>query len=81
MNAYVIGIGAMVFPYFTDDSIDKLVDKFHELISANKPFTIKMDKDGPRLILNPSPGMAIVIMTKDQFERNRNIASLIPGRA
>lgn len=75
---YVINIGGLTFPYSTALEHDNLAAYFQQKVELNKPFIINLNDDnGPRCVLNPSPGMAIIIMTKEQFEKNRFLSQMI----
>lgn len=74
---YVISIGPITFPYQTTKKIEDLAKYIEDKINEGKAFILTIDRDGPKMILNPAPGMAIIVMTKDQFERNRNIQRLV----
>jgi len=77
MNAYIISLGPMLFPYFSTKNQDELTEEFKNSIGEGKPFIIDIDKNGPKAVINPAPGMVIIIMTKDQFERNRGMQQII----
>jgi hypothetical protein len=80
MNEFILMIGAITFPYYTVLNKDELISEIKHQIDTGLSFDLVMDKDGPIVIINPAPGMNIIIMTKEQFERNRNISKLV-GKA
>lgn len=76
-NEYIISVGPMVIPYFSIKSQDELTEHLRDLINENHPFVLDIDKKGPKVIINPAPGMVVIVMTKEQFERNRGIQQII----
>jgi hypothetical protein len=76
---YVISIGAMTFPYQTTKTLEELAKYIEDKVNEGKAFILTIDRNGPKFVLNPAPGMAIIIMTKDQFERSRSMQQLVRG--
>lgn len=78
-NEYVISIGGLTITYQTTKKLDELAKYIQEKITEGKPFIMTIDRDGPKVVLNPAPGMAIIIMTKEQFERSRGMQQIVRG--
>jgi hypothetical protein len=76
---YVIVIGGLTITYQTTKKLEELAKYIEERINGGKAFILTIDRDGPKVVINPAPGMAIIIMTKDQFDRNRGIQNLVRG--
>lgn len=76
-NDYILSIGPMIIPYFTAKNQNELAEYLRDLIDKGCAFVIDIDKNGPKAIINPAPGMVIIVMTKEQFERNRGMQQII----
>jgi hypothetical protein len=72
---YMISIGPMMIPYKTLLNQTELTSFFIDRINENLAFTI--DANGAQVIINPAPGLVMVVMTRDQFEKNRGMQQLI----
>jgi hypothetical protein len=74
---YILIIGQLTFPYQTTKTLEELAKHIQDKINEGHAFILTMDRNGPKLVLNPSPGMAVVVMTKEHFERNRGIQRIV----
>jgi hypothetical protein len=78
MNEYMISIGPMMIPYKHQMNQFDLTVYFMDKINEGKSFI--MDANGALVIINPAPGMVFIVMTRDQFEKNRGMQQLV-GKA
>jgi len=76
---YVIVVGGLTLTYQTTKKLDDLAKYIEDRINGGKAFILTIDRDGPKVVINPAPGMAIIVMTKDQFERSRGMQNLVRG--
>lgn len=74
MNDFIVIMGTITFNYKTTKTQNELVDDFIFKIAEGVPFAV--DMGGPVMIVNPSPGMTLIIMTTEQFQRNQSMARL-----
>jgi len=74
---YMISIGPILFPMNTAKSLEDLALHFQDKINEGKAFIVTLDRNGPKAVLNPAPGMVVIVMTKEQFERNQGIKELV----
>jgi hypothetical protein len=74
LTEYVIVFGQVTFVAKTSKKQAEFAEEFCEKIYAGKPFIV--DMSGALMIINPCPGMTLIVMTKEQFERNRGMAKL-----
>lgn len=74
LTEFVVVFGNVTFIMKSNKTQVEVAAELCQKIALGQPFTV--DMNGALMIINPCPGMNMIIMTKEQFERNRNVARL-----
>jgi hypothetical protein len=75
MLEYMISVGPMMIPYKSQMNQFDLTVFFMDKINEGNAFIV--DANGALVIINPAPGLVMIVMTREQFEKNRGIQNLI----
>lgn len=81
-SEYVVIIGQISFVYYSPKSLQELSQYFMDKINEDKAFVIEMglptNMNGlPQMIVKPSPGMVMIVQTKQDYERSAGIKKLV----